>query len=276
MSVRVYKAEAVVLRRHNLGETDKSVILFTRNQGKLSAVAKGARRPTSRISGATELFSHCVVMLAVGRNLDVITQCEVREPFLGLRADLNRFAAASYLAELTDSMLEDRMPVPGLFDLLVESLRILDAGGAVLTTVCAFELHASRELGYEPSVSLCVRCRRAVLPSEEAIEANGEHLSRQTSSAGTAVGFSPSLGGVVCRSCLPRVKDTEKIDERTAVLAKQMLNRSPAECQKIQADDEALRLLGRLMRRHIECRTERRVKAAEFMEALAASAAEKR
>jgi DNA repair protein RecO (recombination protein O) len=273
VSVRVYKAEAVVLRRHNLGETDKSVILFTRNQGKLSAVAKGARRPTSRISGATELFSHCVVMLAVGRNLDVITQCEVREPFLGLRADLNRFAAASYLAELTDSMLEDRMPAPGLFDLLVESLRILDAGGSVLAAVCAFELHASRELGYEPSVSLCVRCRNAVLPSEEeSAETNGEHLSQQTSSAGTAVGFSPSLGGVVCRSCLPRVRDAEKIDERTVMLARQMLNRSPAECQKIQADDEALRTLGRLMRRHIECRTERRVKAADFMEALAASA----
>jgi DNA repair protein RecO (recombination protein O) len=273
VSVRVYKAEAVVLRRHNLGETDKSVILFTRNQGKLSAVAKGARRPTSRISGATELFSHCVVMLAVGRNLDVITQCEVREPFLGLRADLNRFAAASYLAELTDSMLEDRMPAPGLFDLLVESLRILDAGGSVLAAVCAFELHASRELGYEPSVSLCVRCRKAVLPSEEgATETNEEHLSQQASSGGAAVGFSPSLGGVVCRSCLPRVRDAEKIDERTVMLARQMLNRSPAECQKIQADDEALRVLGRLMRRHIECRTERRVKAADFMEALAASA----
>lgn len=273
MSVRVYKAEAVVLRRHNLGETDKSVILFTRNQGKLSAVAKGARRPTSRISGATELFSHCVVMLAVGRNLDVITQCEVREPFLGLRADLNRFAAASYLAELTDSMLEDRMPAPGLFDLFVESLRILDAGGSVLAAVCAFELHASRELGYEPSVSLCVRCRKAVLPSEEgATETNGEHLSQQASSGGAAVGFSPSLGGVVCRSCLLRVRDAEKIDERTVMLARQMLNRSPAECQKIQADDEALRILGRLMRRHIECRTERRVRAADFMEALAASA----
>ncbi|MGC8834449.1 MAG: DNA repair protein RecO C-terminal domain-containing protein, partial [Armatimonadota bacterium] len=162
---------------------------------------------------------------------------------------------------------------PGLFDLLVESLRVLDAGGSVPAAVCAFELHAARELGYEPSVNSCVRCRRSMVFSDlnvTAHEAFFETGSKEP--AGAPVGFSPSLGGVVCRGCFPRVRDAEKIDERMAVLARRMLDCSAAECQKIRADDETLRVLGRLMRRHIECRTERRVKAADFMEALAASA----
>lgn len=78
MSLRVYTTPAVVLHRINLGENDKILTLFTRERGKLSAVAKGSRKPISKLAGATELFTHSRMQLAVGRSLDVITQAKMR------------------------------------------------------------------------------------------------------------------------------------------------------------------------------------------------------
>ena len=247
--MRVYRAEAIVLRRWHIGETDKSVTFLTRSHGKLGAIAKGARRPTSRIAGATELFTHCRVLLAVGRNLDVLTQCETLEPFLNLRAELDRFAAASYMAELTDTMVDERMPVPALFDILLDALRGLDAGRMPHLVVRAFELYAAREQGYEPSLSRCVRCRAEVPASQDSA-------------------FSAALGGVVCGRCTPQVSDAETINPGVLLLARGLLSGAAgADIERFCTRENAV-TLGRLMRRHIEYRTDRRVKAAEFMDAL--------
>src|SRR6185312_9404470 len=102
---RVYSVQAVVLRRRNLAETDKIVTLFTRERGKLSAVAKGARRPQSRIAGATEPPTFVRAFMAVGQNLDLVTQCEVKEAFPQLRSDLSKLTYCGYLLELTETLL---------------------------------------------------------------------------------------------------------------------------------------------------------------------------
>src|SRR5688572_12551465 len=93
---RVYKEEAIVLRRLSTGETDRILTLFSRDRGKLSAIAKGARGPRSRLAGATEPFTHFTGLLAQGQNLDVLTQAEVQNAFMGLRKDLVRVAYAAY------------------------------------------------------------------------------------------------------------------------------------------------------------------------------------
>ncbi|MDP2948050.1 MAG: DNA repair protein RecO, partial [Chloroflexota bacterium] len=72
----MYKTEAIVLRQRKLGEADKIVTLYTPNYGKLDAVAKGVRRPKSRLGGHLEVLTHVMVMLAQGRNLDVVTQAQ--------------------------------------------------------------------------------------------------------------------------------------------------------------------------------------------------------
>src|SRR5579862_3611183 len=95
-----YTADSLVLHRLNLGENDRILTLYTREHGKLSAVAKGARRATSRLVGATELFTQARVLLATGRSLDILTQCEIRASFPALRNDLERLARATYLCEL--------------------------------------------------------------------------------------------------------------------------------------------------------------------------------
>jgi recombinational DNA repair protein (RecF pathway) len=87
---RNYRAEAVVLRRRDLGEADRLLTVYSREHGKLQQVAKGARRPSSRKAGHLELFTRVQIQAARGRELDVITQAEALDLFSELRSDLTR------------------------------------------------------------------------------------------------------------------------------------------------------------------------------------------
>ncbi|MFQ5886561.1 MAG: DNA repair protein RecO, partial [Anaerolineae bacterium] len=82
---RLYRAEAIVLRRMNLGEADRLLTLYTPEWGKIRVVAKGVRKPTSRKAGHLELFTHSRLLIAKGRSLDIVTQAETITPFLPLR-----------------------------------------------------------------------------------------------------------------------------------------------------------------------------------------------
>ncbi len=155
---RVYRVDAVVLRRHDLGEADRLLTLFTRETGKLRAVAKGARKPSSRKAGHIELFTHSRLLLAKGRSLDIITQAETIEPFLRIRGDLMRTSYAYYLAELVDRFSEEGDENPLVFRLLLESLRGLSNRGDAELLTRAFELGILALSGYRPELERCLQC----------------------------------------------------------------------------------------------------------------------
>jgi DNA repair protein RecO (recombination protein O) len=179
---RLYRASAVVLRRVNLGETDRIVTLFTREHGKLNAVAKGARGPRSRVSGATEPFTRFDALLAVGQSLDVLTQAQVTAGGGPLRADLQRVGYASHFLELVDGATEERQPAPELWALLVEALEVLETARFPAALCRAFELQAVTLLGYEPELSGCVVGEHPLAPDDPAF-------------------FHPTRGGAVCPEC---------------------------------------------------------------------------
>ncbi|MGH2514803.1 MAG: DNA repair protein RecO, partial [Ktedonobacterales bacterium] len=114
---RVYSSEAIVLRRTDFGEADRILTLFTPSFGKVRAIAKGARRTTSRLAGHLEPFTRTQLLLATGRELDIVTQAEARERLDALREDLWHATGAWYIAELVDRFLEDADPHPRLYRL---------------------------------------------------------------------------------------------------------------------------------------------------------------
>src|SRR4051794_30135593 len=122
-----YNATSLVVHRLDLGEHDRILTLFTREKGKVSAIAKGSRRAASRLSGATELFIQARLQLGVGRTLDVVSQCEIQQSFSGLRQDLQRLARATYFCELLDRLTGDRDETASqeLFDLTIGALLLL-------------------------------------------------------------------------------------------------------------------------------------------------------
>ena len=107
-----------MLRGIDLGEADRVLTVLTPHLGKLKVIAKGIRRPRSRIGGGLEPLGDVDLVLAMGRTFDVVTQSAVRDPHLGLRDDLHATAAGWYLVELADRFCEERAESAAAFDLL--------------------------------------------------------------------------------------------------------------------------------------------------------------
>ena len=104
---RSYPIEAIVLKRTDIGEADRILTLFTPNRGKMRAVAKGIRRPISKKAGHLELLNRSQLQIALGRNLDIVTQAEGRENFLHLRSELWHMTCGFY-ADLYNSQFIGR------------------------------------------------------------------------------------------------------------------------------------------------------------------------
>jgi DNA repair protein RecO (recombination protein O) len=170
----------VIIRRSDFGEADRLLTLFT-PQGKRRVVAKGARKTTSRLAGHIELFTHTSLLLAVGRNLDIVTQSAIRHSFDTLRGDLRRIGAAYYTAELIDRLTEEEDENRPAFELLVATLAALDASRNVDLALRFYELHLLGYLGYRPQLYHCAACQETL--TEEADR------------------FSPAGGGVLCPRC---------------------------------------------------------------------------
>ena len=126
----LYSDEAIVLRTHKLAEADRIITLLTREHGVVRAVAKGVRRTTSRFGSRLEPFTHVDLQLAVGRNLDTITQAETRTPYGDpISADYDRYTAASVMLETAERLVsEERQPSVQQYLLLVGALRAMTAG----------------------------------------------------------------------------------------------------------------------------------------------------
>jgi len=179
---RRYTTDAIVLSRFDLGEADRVLTLITPASGKLKAIAKCVRRPTSRLGGSLEPFAELTVGLARGRTFDVVTEVRVGHAWLNLRDSLESAATAWYLAELADRSLEERHAAEPLYALLRRAYELLDANMSPGRVARWYEMHLLDELGQRPEVDRCVECDR-MLEAEERFR------------------WVPPLGGVLCERC---------------------------------------------------------------------------
>ncbi len=119
---RVFRTDALILRRQDFGEADRLLTVLTPEHGKIRAIAKGTRKPTARKTGHVELFALVDMLIARGRELHVVTQAETKEPFLLLREDLMRGAYADYVVELLDRFTAEQDTSRAEFELLSHAL----------------------------------------------------------------------------------------------------------------------------------------------------------
>ena len=178
----LYSDEAIVLRTHKLAEADRIITLLTRQHGVVRAVAKGVRRTSSRFGSRLEPFTHVDLQLAVGRNLDMITQAETLAPYGAMiSADYDRYTAGSVMLETAERLVsEERQPSVQQYLLLVGALRAMAAAEHRSTDVLdSFLLRSLSVAGYAPSFSACASCGL-----------EGPHRA-----------FSPAAGGSLCPTC---------------------------------------------------------------------------
>jgi DNA repair protein RecO (recombination protein O) len=182
--VAAEKTLAIVLRVIDFSESSCVVTLFTRDFGKITGLAKGARRPKGPFESALDLLS--VVRIMVIRKssdaLDLLTEAKLEQRFRAAGRDLSRLYAAYYVAELLIDLTHDDDPHPELFEAALGALGALDGDGHLPTTLLRFELAALKILGHRPSLDLCASCGEPV-----------PDLSR--------VPFGLITGGVLCANC---------------------------------------------------------------------------
>ncbi len=181
-SPRSFNAEAIVLRHRDWGEADRLVTLYTRQRGKIRAVAKGARKVRSRKAGHLQPFTQITIQLARARGPYIITQVETLDAYLPLRDDLNLTGNASYLVELLDRFTyEEEETNTALFRLLSDSLARLSRGDDIWVLLRYYEMRLLDYLGFRPRLFHCANCEREIKAENQF--------------------FSAAQGGVLCPQC---------------------------------------------------------------------------
>ncbi|HSX57888.1 MAG TPA: DNA repair protein RecO [Candidatus Saccharimonadales bacterium] len=182
--MRNFSTEGLVIKRKNFGEADSLVTIFTKNQGKITSIAKGVRKITSRRAPSLELFNQIKFFLYGNGKLPVLTEAASLQSFPNLKKDLDKLSLAYLILELLDQFLAEGQESQKLYLLLVEVLEEIneteDLEKAKLLSSC-FQIKLLREVGYLPELYQCVRC--------------GEKLSEEKNF------LAPNLGGLVDENC---------------------------------------------------------------------------
>ncbi len=124
--MNTYKSEAIILKRINFGEADKIVTFYTKHYGKVTCLAKGIRRLTSRKRGNLEIFNQITFFASKGKSMDIVTETEVLKSFSCWRSDLNKIAIAYQLCEMVDKLTAEESETAEVYELLVEFLGKLE------------------------------------------------------------------------------------------------------------------------------------------------------
>ena len=232
--------EALVLSTVDYGEADRIVTMLTREHGKLSAFAAGARKSKRRFAGALEPFMRLRVHLVETRGSSVrLESADIQAGYYAARGDLSLIARALYSVELCRELTRDHEPQPELFALLEEYLGRLDAKEAGPTSLLAFELSALAHAGLMPRFDACALCGGPT---------------------GERPRFDQSHGGAVCEPCGGRAREAVAIPPEllSGLLALQQGHRTPLP-PELRA--RARGLLNLFIAHHLG----RRLKSVDFM-----------
>ena len=247
MRSRTYSTEGLVIRQYPLGEADRIVTLLTRDLGKIRVVAKGVRRPKSKLGGQMELLSHVALDASVGRDLDVVNEAQTVNRHQNLSQRLDRLSHAIYLCELLDGFTTEHSPNYPAYRLALDTMSRMDDVADPWLLVRHFEMRLLDESGFNPELTQCVECGAVLEPRDHR--------------------FNVSAGGVSCPSC--------GFGEATAVVPVQLnamkvlrllqRERSFDRLDGVRISKAARYDVERLLTTHIRYILERELRSADFV-----------
>ncbi len=153
------KTRGIVIKEVGVGEADKIITIFSRNRGRISALAKGGKRPKSKLSAGSQLMSYGEYVLFSGKEMYTVNSCEVLEPFYEIRNDMIRLTYAAHFLDIIMEIIQENQPSPKLLQLLLNSLFMLTRKDKMPELISRiFELRSLTITGYAPHVRNCMIC----------------------------------------------------------------------------------------------------------------------
>ncbi len=225
------KTEAVVLKVSKFGEGDAVLTLFTKKIGKLQAVNKGFKGSKRRLSPGVQLFSYGEYVLYKGKELYQVSQVDTKDAFYKLREDVEKLSYASYILELTNSVVIEGQTNNRLFNDLVKYLHVLaNVNSDYETLTKAYELKLLTYCGFKPELSQCVGCGASSLEKAR---------------------FSVKEGGVLCINCSNDDNNSVSISSTSINALKYLIDADIINISKLKMTPQVQKELNGLIKSYI-------------------------
>lgn len=244
-NVHNLRVEAVVLRHQDWAEADRLIWLYSREAGKLRAIAKGVRKLRSRKAGHLEPFTRVTLMLARGRDLWIVTQAETVEAYLALHDDLLKTGQAAYIIELLDRFTYEESDNAGLYRLLTETLGRVAEDGDPWLAMRYYEVQLLDVLGYRPELTHCVEGDEEIKPEDQF--------------------FSAGQGGILCPRCAPKVAGARPVSVQALKYLRHLQRSAYLEAQRAHPAPPVMQEMEALLQYYITYLLERGLNTPEFI-----------
>jgi DNA repair protein RecO (recombination protein O) len=254
---RLYTTDAAILTQIPIGEADRILTLFTAAEGKIRAVARGVRRPKSRIAGHLEPLTFCRLMIARGRTMDIISDADTIANYPRLRGSLEGIAYGSVCVELVNAFTPDEEADIPLLNLLTDCFSWINDGERSLA-LYYFEYALLCHVGFMPELYNCVACSKPIEPDNH--------------------GFSHRFGGTICNTCShiefrppPTAQNhgpTFPLSLNTLKILRFFQSNKFKEVRNLKMNNPLTLEISRLLQDYITYLLERRLKSTAFLQAL--------
>lgn len=239
------KTSGIVLKTMNYGEADKILTIFTRDFGKVKAIAKGVRKIKSWLSGSLQQFMLLELRMITGKTFYLPTESAILREYPNIQSDLSKTAEAFYVGELIDKLFEEDEKHEEAFDLLTEILDLIDLG-VKMVILRAFELKLIELAGFKPELNNCVHCKEKITA--------GDNF------------WDDIEGGVICHACQTKYRHGVDIGDSVIKLLRFFEENEIVTAKRLKVDLEVEKKTEKLLSRYIENVLDREVKSKKFLD----------
>lgn len=206
-----YRTQALILNKRNFREADRFFTLFSKEFGKIEAMAKGERKIKSKLRGGLELFYWSEIEFIQGRHWKTLTDASLIDNFKSIRKNLDRLKIAYKITQVADGLIKEPEPDLDIWNLLIRTFEKLNTSNPPFITYQYFFWNLVSLLGYRPEVFQCAVCSKKL---------NLSHLY-----------FSPNQGGLVCSNC--KAESFIKISSEPVKIIRLILNKNWNQLKKL-------------------------------------------
>lgn len=247
-----FTTNAINLKSYNLSESDKIIVMYSKDKGIIRGVAKGVKKTTSKLGGRMDMLIANKLMLHKGKNLDTICQAEAINTFKNTRNDMNKLFYSIYCSDIVHSFgIENDPNSEEIYELLYMTLQSISKAQnkvELLISVLKFQLKLTHIAGYSMELETCVRCGCALKEDE--------------------IYFSVTHGGTICHECRTKAINSVKLHNklRGFLIALLQLDYNAKSRYDELANEKICEFCIKLLKSHVEQHSPKKLKSAEMLE----------